>query len=95
MRNTQPGAASTTKLPLFSSVHHGRLVWVYSALASTINAERLVELEAHLDSKAYRTALIGGLSALQANACEYVRQARDEGNLLLCWFGTRALEVPA
>lgn len=93
---TQPGASSTTAaLPTYSAEHHARLVWVYSALANVLNAETLIELDGSLSIQGYRTALIGGISALQENAREHFRQARNDGQLLFCWHGTRSLEVPA
>lgn len=95
MSNPKPGAASTTSLPPYSGPHHAQLVWVYSALAGQLHAEELIELETILSAKAYRASLIGGIAALQENAREYFRQARNEGNLLLCWHGTKSLEVPA
>ena len=102
MPNAMPGAAITTPqsghtpaLPLYSAPHHAHMVWVYSALANVLNAERLIELDCNLSSKGYRTALIGGIAALEQNAREYFREARNDGQLLFCWHGTTSLEVPA
>jgi hypothetical protein len=103
MSNTQPGAASTTKaraarqvaLPPYDSETHQRLIWVYSALSSAINADILWKLHEKQCRNSTMKALIAGSQQLRADTNDCVVHARDEGQLLLCWHGTRSLEVPA
>lgn len=97
-RTARPRRPAIKPAPQYDEQHHGsKLFWVFCAIESAINAEILWQMATSPSTrrKAQSTAMLAGYSQLCRAERECVKYAHEAGQLLICWQGTKVLEVPA